>query len=229
MGARLSVGRTPPGAHLTRTHGGAQQRAASRLPDQQSRPSQPTGASGTTMAAGRPSPFIGLQPLLGRVEPNAPRARAVRSRRRLPRSPEIGPDSWVPGRRVPGPWKVSARGPFPPPTWLSSDGGSTLRRPGSCMKRSSTRRIGGCPLGPVNSNQEWRLRVRPDSVLLKPWLDSAVSAVELLVGSDGPARDHHSGVRRSSDTSRGGSSAGQASLGHDLGAALRDWVDEGHW
>jgi hypothetical protein len=71
---------------------------------------------------------------------------------------------------------------------------------------------------------------RPDSVLLKPWLDSSVSAVELLIGSDGPGTAitilAYGEVPTLPEEAR---RRVRHRLGTIFGAALRDWVDEGHW
>jgi hypothetical protein len=64
------VRRTPPAASSARTDRGAQQRTASRLSDQQSRPSQPDLVERNDHASCPLSPFTSLQPVAGRIEPS---------------------------------------------------------------------------------------------------------------------------------------------------------------
>jgi len=68
---------------------------------------------------------------------------------------------------------------------------------------------------------------RPGAVLLKPWVDPAVSAVELRIEPDG----HGSAitVRAYSDVARLPAETRRRvryRLGTIFGAALREWVDE---
>lgn len=70
---------------------------------------------------------------------------------------------------------------------------------------------------------------RPDAVLLQPWVDPVVNAVEVLIDNDGPG----SVVKC---IANGDSSAlpddqrrtVRHRLGQIFGSSLRDWVDEGH-
>jgi hypothetical protein len=71
---------------------------------------------------------------------------------------------------------------------------------------------------------------RPDAVLLQPWLDPVVSAVEVLIDSDGPGSAvsylaYSDGSALPDDQRR----AVRYRLGQVFGADLRDWIDEGHF
>jgi hypothetical protein len=68
---------------------------------------------------------------------------------------------------------------------------------------------------------------RPDAVLLKPWVDPAVTAVELRIERDGHGSVIHvlayGGVPQLPDETR---RRVRHRLGTIFGAALRYWVDE---
>jgi hypothetical protein len=70
---------------------------------------------------------------------------------------------------------------------------------------------------------------RPDAVLLKPWLDPAVTAVELMIEQHGCGSAitvlAYGDVPQLSDDAR---RQIRYRLGTAFGAALRDWVDEPH-
>jgi hypothetical protein len=70
---------------------------------------------------------------------------------------------------------------------------------------------------------------RPDAVLLKPWVDSAVSAVELRIERDGYGSAitvlAYGDVPQLPDETRRWV---RYRLGTIFGAALREWVDEPH-
>jgi hypothetical protein len=70
---------------------------------------------------------------------------------------------------------------------------------------------------------------RPDAVLLKPWVDSAVSAVELRIEPDGYGSAitalAYGDVPQLPDETRRWV---RYRLGTIFGAALRKWVDEPH-
>jgi hypothetical protein len=70
---------------------------------------------------------------------------------------------------------------------------------------------------------------RPDAVLLKPWLDDAITAVELLIGQDGygaaiTVLAYGAAAQLPDETRR----RVRHRLGVVFGAQLRDWVDEPH-
>jgi hypothetical protein len=71
---------------------------------------------------------------------------------------------------------------------------------------------------------------RPDAVLLKPWVDSSVVAVELRIEPDGPGSAMtvltYGNEPQLSDESRRWV---RYRLGTIFGAALREWVDDPHW
>ena len=93
----------------------------------------------------------------------------------------------------------------------------------------------------VNDSERWlplltgeiRPRVaafrRPAAALLRPWVDPAVSAVELLIEQDGYGSAitvlAYGDVPKLPDESR---RRVRYRLGTIFGAALRDWVDEPH-
>ena len=68
---------------------------------------------------------------------------------------------------------------------------------------------------------------RPDAVLLKPWVDAAVTAVELRIEQDGPGAAitvlAYGDVPQLPDETR---RRVRHRLGTIFGAALRYWVDE---
>jgi hypothetical protein len=70
---------------------------------------------------------------------------------------------------------------------------------------------------------------RPDAVLLKPWVDPAIVAVELRIEPDGPGSAMtvlaYGGEPQLSDDARRWV---RYRLGTIFGAALREWVDEPH-
>lgn len=70
---------------------------------------------------------------------------------------------------------------------------------------------------------------RPDAILLRPWVDAAVTAVELLVEPDGPGSAMtvlaYGEVAQLSDEVRRWV---RYRLGTIFGEALRVWVDEPH-
>jgi len=70
---------------------------------------------------------------------------------------------------------------------------------------------------------------RPDAVLLKPWVDPAVTAVELRIEQDGRGSAitvlAYGDVPQLPDESR---RRVRYRLGTIFGAALREWVDEPH-
>lgn len=70
---------------------------------------------------------------------------------------------------------------------------------------------------------------RPQSVLLKPWVDPAVAAVELMIEQEGYGSIvtvlAYGDVLQLSDDAR---RRVRYRLGTIFGAALRDWVDEPH-
>jgi hypothetical protein len=70
---------------------------------------------------------------------------------------------------------------------------------------------------------------RPDAVLLKPWVDSAVTAVELRIEQDGHGSAitvlAYGDVPQLPDETR---RRVRYRLGTIFGAALREWVDEPH-
>jgi hypothetical protein len=71
---------------------------------------------------------------------------------------------------------------------------------------------------------------RPDAVLLRPWADSAVTAVELRIEQDGCGSAitvlAYGDVPQLPDETRRWV---RYRLGTIFGAALREWVDEPHW
>ena len=73
-------------------------------------------------------------------------------------------------------------------------------------------------------------RRRPDAVLLKPWVDAAVTAVELWISdeSNGSAITvlAYGDVPALADEVR---RRVRYRLGTIFGADLREWVDEPHW
>jgi hypothetical protein len=70
---------------------------------------------------------------------------------------------------------------------------------------------------------------RPDAVLLKPWVDPAIAAVELRIEQDGHGSAIHvlayGDVPQLPDETR---RRVRHRLGTIFGAALREWVDEPH-
>jgi hypothetical protein len=70
---------------------------------------------------------------------------------------------------------------------------------------------------------------RPDAVLLRPWVDSAVAAVELQIEQDGYGSKitvlAYGDVPQLPDETRRWV---RYRLGTIFGAALREWVDEPH-
>jgi hypothetical protein len=71
---------------------------------------------------------------------------------------------------------------------------------------------------------------RPDAVLLQPWVDSAIVAVELRIepddqGSAMTVLAYGNGPELADDSRRWV----RYRLGTIFGAALREWVDEPHW
>lgn len=71
---------------------------------------------------------------------------------------------------------------------------------------------------------------RPDAVLIKPWVDAAVAAVELRIEPDGQGSAMtvlaYADVPGLPDESRRWV---RYRLGTLFGAALRTWVDDPHW
>jgi hypothetical protein len=70
---------------------------------------------------------------------------------------------------------------------------------------------------------------RPDAVLLQPWVDPVVTAVEVLIEGDGPGSAvrylvYSDGSALPDDQRR----AARYRLGQIFGANLRDWIDESH-
>jgi len=70
---------------------------------------------------------------------------------------------------------------------------------------------------------------RPDAILLRPWVDTAVAAVELRLGPDGYGSTMtvlaYGDVPQLPDETR---RRGRYRLGTIFGEALRVWVDEPH-
>jgi hypothetical protein len=71
---------------------------------------------------------------------------------------------------------------------------------------------------------------RPDAVLLQPWVDPVVLAVEVLIGNDGPGSVvRYLAYGDSSALPDAQRRAVRYRLGRIFGAGLRDWVDGGHF